>query len=80
MPGVSSNMYLLPSFILPCWNNKGADQPAHTHSLISAFAVRCLGSIIPRLAKFAVARSDACPPGMQMVTGSILMSSKTFFH
>ena len=27
-------------------NNKGADQPAHPHSLISAFVVRCLGSII----------------------------------
>ena len=28
-------------------NNKGADQPAHQHSLISAFAVHCLDSIIP---------------------------------
>ena len=27
-------------------NNKGADQPAHPRSLISAFAVRCLASII----------------------------------
>ena len=27
-------------------NNKGADQPAHTRSLISAFVVRCLDSII----------------------------------
>ena len=27
-------------------NNKGADQPAHSRSLISAFAVRCLDSII----------------------------------
>ena len=27
-------------------NNKGADQPAQTHSLISAFVVRCLDSII----------------------------------
>ena len=27
-------------------NNKGADQPAHRHSLISAFVVRCLDSII----------------------------------
>ena len=27
-------------------NNKGADQPAHLHSLISAFVVRCLDSII----------------------------------
>ena len=27
-------------------NNKGADQPAHLHSLISAFVVRCLDSMI----------------------------------
>ena len=26
---------------------KGADQPAHPHSLISTFIVRCLDSIIP---------------------------------
>ena len=31
-------------------NNKGADQPAHPHSLISAFAIKCLESIISRLA------------------------------
>ena len=28
-------------------NNKGADQPAHSRSLISAFVVRCLDSLIP---------------------------------
>ena len=27
-------------------NNEGADQPAHPHSLISAFVVHCLHSII----------------------------------
>ena len=27
-------------------NNKGADQPAHPHSLISAFVVHCLDSVI----------------------------------
>ena len=27
-------------------NNKGADQPAHPRSLISAFVVRCLDSMI----------------------------------
>ena len=33
-------------------NNKGADQPAHPRSLISAFVVRCLDSneILARLA------------------------------
>ena len=32
---------------MPYANNKGADQPAHSHSLISAFVVRCLDSMIP---------------------------------
>ena len=30
-------------------NNKGPDQPAHPHSLINTFVVRCLNSIIPTL-------------------------------
>ena len=29
---------------MPYANNKGADQPAHPHILISAFVVRCLNS------------------------------------
>ena len=28
-------------------NNKGADQPAHPRSLISAFVVRCLDTVMP---------------------------------
>ena len=35
-------------------NNKGADQPAHPRSLISAFIVRCIGSIISRVSIFAI--------------------------
>ena len=35
------------NLFLPYANNKSADQPAHPHSLISAFVVRCLGSLIP---------------------------------
>ena len=31
-------------------NNKGADQPAHPRRLISAFVIRCLESIISKLA------------------------------
>ena len=31
---------------MPYANNKGADQPAHSRSLISAFVVRCLDSTI----------------------------------
>ena len=32
--------------LMPYANNKGVDQPAHPRSLISAFIVRCLDSII----------------------------------
>ena len=32
--------------LMPYANNKGADQPAHPRSLISAFVVRCLGSVM----------------------------------
>ena len=32
---------------MPYANHKGADQPAHPRSLISAFVFRCLDSIIP---------------------------------
>ena len=35
------------NLFMPYANNKSADQPAHPRSLISAFAVRCLDSIIP---------------------------------
>ena len=35
---------------MPYANNKGADQPACPRSLISAFVVRCLDTIIPPLA------------------------------
>ena len=35
------------NLFMPYANNKGADQPAHPRSLISAFVVRCLVSIIP---------------------------------
>ena len=31
-------------------NNKGAEQPAHPHSLISTFSIRLLESIISKLA------------------------------
>ena len=32
--------------LMSCANDKGADQPAHPRSLISAFVVRCLDNII----------------------------------
>ena len=33
--------------VLPYANNKGADQPVHLGSLINAFVIHCLDSIIP---------------------------------
>ena len=36
---------------MPYVNNKGSDQPVHSHSLISNLAVRCFDSIIPSVAK-----------------------------
>ena len=41
---------------MPYANNKDADQPAHRRSLISAFVVRCLDSIIPLLAIADISR------------------------
>ena len=35
---------------MPYANNKGADQPAHPRSLIRSYVVRCLVSVITRLA------------------------------
>ena len=38
--------HIMRNLLMPDTNNKGADQPAHPRSLISAFVVRCLDSII----------------------------------
>ena len=43
---------------MPYSNNKGADQPAHPRSLISAFVVRCLDSIISLLAIAEISRPE----------------------
>ena len=39
------------NLFLPYANNKGADQPAHPRSLISAFVSHCPDSIIPKFSK-----------------------------
>ena len=39
---------------MPYANNKGADQPAHPRSLISAFVVRCLDSITSLVSILAI--------------------------
>ena len=41
---------------MPYANNKGTDQPVHPRSLISAFVVRCLGSIIPPVSIYEILR------------------------
>ena len=43
---------------MPYANNKGADQPAHPHSLISTFVVCCLDSMICILAISKVSRFE----------------------
>ena len=40
----------------PYANNKDADQPAHSRSLISTFVVHCLDNIIPILSKAKISR------------------------
>ena len=40
--------------LMPYADNKGADQLAHPHSLISPLVVRCLDSTIPVLAKIKI--------------------------
>ena len=39
---------------MPYANNKGADQPAHSFSLISTVVVRCLDSIISLVSVFEI--------------------------
>ena len=56
---------------MPYANNKGTDQPAHPHSLISAFVVCGLDSIIPILAISKVSRpqlASAAEPGSLSLT------------
>ena len=53
------------NLFLPYANNKGADQPAHLRSLISAFVVRCLASIIPVVAKSKISRLYLVPVAEQ---------------
>ena len=42
--------------LMPYANNKGADQPAHPRSLISAFIVRSLDSIISLVSRAEISR------------------------
>ena len=51
--------------LMPYGNNKGADQPAHPRSLISAFGVHSLDSIVPILAKSKILRLQLVLVGEQ---------------
>ena len=46
-------------------NNKGADQPAHPRSLISAFVVRCLDRIISLDSKAEISRLQLASVAVQ---------------
>ena len=50
---------------MPYANNKGADQSAHSHSLISAIIVRCLDSITPVVAISEISRLQLAPAAEQ---------------
>ena len=58
-------------------NNKGADQPAHLRSLISAFVVRCLDSIISldSIAKISTL-ANICGWAGQFVSGLVRNSRR----
>ena len=59
---------------MPYANNKDTDQPAHPRSLISAFVVRCLDSIIPlvSISKTASLDSEAEQDGVSLIWSQIL--------
>ena len=46
--------HVMRNLFMPYANNKGADQPAHLHSLISTFVVRCLDSITSLVSILAI--------------------------
>ena len=77
------------TLIIPFANNKGAGQPVHPQSLSSAFAVRCLDSMISLVPIFAISllslASVAEQAGLSLTmlktpkTGFLMMRSNSFF-
>ena len=57
--------------LMPYENNKGAIQPAHPHSLISIFVVRCLDSIMYILAISKVSVFVAEQAGLNLTWSQI---------
>ena len=45
---------VMTKLLLPYANNKGTDQPVHSRSLISAFVVHCMDSIIPLVSIYEI--------------------------
>ena len=52
-------------------NNKGADQPAHLHSLISTFIVPCLDSLISLVSLFAISGLSLVRAGLSLTWSQI---------
>ena len=63
------------NLLLPYANNKGADQPAHPRSLISAFVVCCLDGIIPLVFIFEI--SSLCLASLAVQVSLCLTWSQT---
>ena len=56
LSGISYLSHFMRKSVYVICEQKGADQPAHSRSLISTFVVRCLDSIIPILALSKISR------------------------
>ena len=57
-------------------SNKGADQPAHLRSLISAFVIRSLESFISKFAKREISTFDPVSVAEQAGLGMILSETQ----
>ena len=66
---------LWQNLLLPYVNNKGANQPVHLRSLMSAFIVRCLDSIIPLVSISEI--SSLCLASLAAQSGLCLTWSQT---
>ena len=69
------------NLFMPYANNKGEDQPVHPHSLIRAFVVRCIHSLISKFTKFKISSqlvSVADQAGLSLAWSET--SEDTFSH
>ena len=72
--------HVMTKLDLPYANNKGANEPAHPLSLISAFVIHCRDSIIPLVSIFKISSlylvSEAVQAGLSLTWSQ---TSKTYF-